>query len=325
MSNLLATINKAKAELAIASSLASILEIRDKAEAIRVYAKAASDSLEVQNKAAEIKLRAERRAGELLKEMDNAKTGRKKLGNKMLPNPDGVDEEKKPDTATLNELGITKMQSSRWQKESEVAEEKFEEYVEECQQQQKEVTQSGLLAIAGAGHVSASTGENEWYTPIRYLDAARLAMGDIDLDPATCESAQANVKAKGIYTIDDDGLEKPWRGRVWLNPPYSKDLCSRFIEKLRVEILNGNCLQACVLVNNATETQWGQVLLGISDAVCFPSGRIQFLSKDGKKANSPLQGQMICYVGGNPSSFVEAFEHIGVVLRSTTGGDENGR
>lgn len=313
MSNLLATINKAKTELAKASSLTEVLEIRDKAEAIRVYAKAASDSLEAQNKAAEIKLRAERRAGELLAAME-----KRDGGHAMKARSQDATEV----PPSLDDLGINKTQSSRWQKEAEVPEDKFEEYVNECQEQKKEVTQSGLLAIAGAGHVSASTGENEWYTPERFVDAARSAMGGIDLDPATCETAQANIKAKKIYTIEDDGLEKPWVGRVWLNPPYSKDLCSRFIEKLRAEMLNGNCLQACVLVNNATETQWGQVLLGISSAVCFPSGRIQFLSKDGKKANSPLQGQMICYIGKNAWSFAEAFEHIGVVLMSVAGDEQ---
>jgi phage N-6-adenine-methyltransferase len=305
MSNLLITLDTAKQALSQASSLTDVLDIRDKAEAVRIYAKAASQSLALQNKAAEIKLRAERRAGQLLKEMEKnkgasaAKT-RSQVGTASPP--------------SLLEIGITKNQSSRWQKESEVSEEKFEQFVAECNEQEKEVTQSGLLSIAGAGHVSAASGENEWYTPERYIDAARRAMGGIDVDPASCEAANLNVSAKVFYSIEDDGLEQSWIGRIWMNPPYSKDLCGRFIEKLRGEVLNGNCQQACVLVNNATETQWGQVLLGISSAVCFPSGRIQFIDKTGKKANSPLQGQMICYIGTDVFNFAEAFQHIGVVV-----------
>ena len=305
MSNLLIKLDAAKQSLMQASSITEVLDIRDKAEAVRVYAKASSQSLALQNKAAEIKLRAERRAGQLLKEMEKKPPG---------PEPKDRSHHATDLPPSLSDIGITKSQSSRWQKESEVSEEKFEQFVAECNDQEKEVTQSGLLSLAGAGHVSAATGENEWYTPERYIDAARRAMGGIDTDPASCETANANVLAKVFYSIDDDGLSQDWHGRIWMNPPYSKDLCGKFIEKLRVEVLNGNCKQACVLVNNATETHWGQVLLGISSAVCFPSGRIQFIDKTGKKANSPLQGQMICYVGSKVLSFAEAFQHIGIVL-----------
>ena len=29
-----------------------------------------------------------------------------------------------------------------------------------------------------------------------------------------------------------DGLQLPWHGRVWMNPPYSKDLLAPFVDKL---------------------------------------------------------------------------------------------
>lgn len=91
---------------------------------LRQYAKQAGESLENQNMIAEIKLRAERRAGELIKEMPKA-TGA--MGN---PNGQGApivrshDETAQP--PTLNDLGITKSQSSRWQSIASVPEEVFE-------------------------------------------------------------------------------------------------------------------------------------------------------------------------------------------------------
>ena len=60
---------------------------------------------------------------------------------------------------------------------------------------------------------------------------------------------------------------------LWLNPPYSRDLISKFAEKL----VDSDFSQAIVLVNNATETEWFQLLSRVSSAVCFHSGRIRFL------------------------------------------------
>lgn len=312
MSTSLSNISAAKMALAKASTLQDVLEIRDKAEAIRVYVKAAAESLETQNAAAEIKLRAERKAGEMLAAMEKNEGGRPgKTGDTMSP-------------VKIDSLGITKKQSSRWQKEAGVDEAKFESYVAECREEKKELTQSGLLSLAGAGHVSSATGENEWYTPNRFIEAARQAMGSIELDPASCQEANVAVKAKRFYCIADDGLSKRWKGNVWLNPPYSKDLCFKFITKLIEERDAGRVTQAIVLVNNATETVWGQMLLKASSAICLPAGRISFVSKDGKTANSPLQGQMFCYMGDSDSMFFEAFAGIGVCLHGQAAADRIG-
>ena len=103
-----------------------------------------------------------------------------------------------------------------------------------------------------------------------------------------------------------------------MNPPYSKDLCSLFINKLIDEIDYGRVKQACVLVNNATETGWCQRLLEISEAVCFVAGRIRFIDKSGKPANSPLQGQLIAYYGSDADLFVSTFARVGVSFVSTS-------
>lgn len=313
MSTSLSNISAAKMALAKASTLQDVLEIRDKAEAIRVYVKAAAESLDTQNAAAEIKLRAERKAGEMLAAMEKAKNNQytKVQGDTMSP-------------SKLESFGITKKQSSRWQKESSVSDDKFEAWIAECHEDKKEVTQSGLLSLAGAGHVSSATGENEWYTPSRFIEAARQAMGSIELDPASCQEANVAVKAKRFYCIADDGLSKRWKGNVWLNPPYSKDLCFKFITKLIEERDSGRVTQAIVLVNNATETVWGQMLLKASSAICLPAGRISFVSKDGKTANSPLQGQMFCYMGDFYDMFFEAFAGIGVCLHGQAAADRIG-
>lgn len=60
--------DQARQALMEAKTVDEVKEIRDKAEALRLYLRQQGASLEMQNHCAEIKLRAERRAGDLLKE-----------------------------------------------------------------------------------------------------------------------------------------------------------------------------------------------------------------------------------------------------------------
>jgi ParB family chromosome partitioning protein len=295
----LAKISEARRALASAQSLEDVLCILDQAKALEACLKIVGESLEAANDASEVKLRAERKAGLMLAAMDNAKTGPNELGNSVLPN-------------SLDDLGINKMQSSRWQREAAVDDETFENYLASCRQGRREITQAGLLNIAKGCHVSANSGENEWYTPPEFIEAARDVMGSIDLDPASCETAQANVKAKRFYTIDDDGLAKKWSGNVWLNPPYSKEVIGQFATKIVAE--SGRIQQAIVLVNNATDTAWFHELASVASAVCFLRGRVKFLDQTGKPANTPVQGQAVLYVGPNVEHFRSRFSTFGLVV-----------
>lgn len=157
-------------------------------------------------------------------------------------------------------------------------------------------------------HVSFNSGNNEWYTPKEYIEAAYKTMGVINLDPASNEIANKVVKAEKYYTADENGLEKAWNGNIWLNPPYSSDLIGKFADKLLSE--RKNYTQAIVLVNNATETEWFNKIVSISSAVCFPKGRVKFYTPDGK-TGQPLQGQAVLYIGDNPNEFINAFAGFG--------------
>jgi len=298
-STTLQNIGKAHAALAKATSLKDILEIRDQAEAVRVYIKAAKQCHLTANAATEIKLRAERKAGELLAAREKAKNQHKKSAATTMVAAE-----------TLADLGVSHNQASRWQQEAGVPEETFQQYIDESNEKETEITQSGLLKLSGKCHVSNNSGENEWYTPPRYIEAARMAMGGIDLDPASCDVAQANVKAGVFYTQDLDGLSKRWFGNVWLNPPYSKDLIGKFANK----ICELEFSQACILVNNATDSRWFQQIAKASDCICLVHGRIKFLNKENEPMQSPLQGQAIIYIGSNRDQFKNCFKDIGLVL-----------
>jgi len=188
---------------------------------------------------------------------------------------------------------------------------------EDLRLQVLEEIQSGLApqkAIAKAKpHVSHNSGDNEWYTPAPFIKAAREAMGGIDVDPASCPLANETVEAAKYYTAEDDGLTRPWVGRVWLNPPYAQPLIRQFCEGLVKRYQEGEVRAACVLVNNGTETAWGQALLSHAAAVCFPKSRIKFYSPEGAKS-SPLQGQLVAYFGDDAERFAKAFAELGEVL-----------
>ena len=56
---------------------------------------------------------------------------------------------------------------------------------------------------------------NDWLTPPKIIEA----LGRFDLDPCAPIGRKWPM-AKEHYTIVDNGLLKPWHGRVWCNPPY---------------------------------------------------------------------------------------------------------
>ncbi len=159
-------------------------------------------------------------------------------------------------------------------------------------------------------HVIHNSGNNEWYTPLEYIEAARAVMGGIDLDPASTAEANKIVKATRFYDVEDDGLQHPWAGRVWLNPPYSSDLIGRFCDRLATHVASGAVPEAIVLVNNATETSWFNALISCASAIVFPRGRVKFWGPHGQ-TGAPLQGQALIYCGPSPATFLEVFACFG--------------
>lgn len=138
--------DEARRALAKATAIDEVKDIRDKAEALRAYVRQQGESLEMQNQCAEIKLRAERRAGELLRETEKAKGSRGQLsgrnssgGSTVLP-----PESKAP---TLKEIGITKTQSSRWQQAASLPEETFEQHIAEKKAKKEELTSAGVRRL----------------------------------------------------------------------------------------------------------------------------------------------------------------------------------
>ncbi len=153
----------------------------------------------------------------------------------------------------------------------------------------------------------------EWWTPQDILEIARQVLGNFDLDPASCDEANELVKATRYFTKEENGLLHPWRGNVWMNPPYGK-LASKFVEKLLMEHYKGNVKHAIILLNsNSCETKWFQPLW--SHTLCFYRGRIKFQSPD-ILTPSPTHGAVLVYVGkGKGKKFLRDFREVGNVVK----------
>ena len=147
----------------------------------------------------------------------------------------------------------------------------------------------------------------DWHTPFEYIEAARIVLGGIDLDPASSELANQTVKATEYFTTDDNGLNHEWHGRIWLNPPFASGLIERFVDKLLASTFEA----AIILVDNATETRWFRKLADNSSAIVFTTGRINFFKGGTHEAGSPTRGQTFFYFGSAPDKFFATFQQFG--------------
>jgi hypothetical protein len=155
------------------------------------------------------------------------------------------------------------------------------------------------------------SGDNEWYTPAQYIDAARATLGGIDLDPASCEAAQKIVQAGKWYDEESNGLEYPWAGRIWLNPPFKYP--APFIDRLIEACASG--ATGILLTNNNTDTKWWHRAAAACTAICFTAGRISFYNVAGE-SSSPTNGQNFFYFGNDLDVFAGEFGRYGYVMKA---------
>src|ERR1051325_9323577 len=113
---------------------------------------------------------------------------------------------------------------------------------------------------------------DEWYTPKYIIDA----LGPFDLDP--CSPTNRPFDTARIHlTIEENGLLRGWKGRIWLNPPYSNS--TPFMERLSK---HGNGI---ALIPARVETEmFHKYVWNCADSVLFPIGRIHFITSNVNKS-----------------------------------------
>ncbi len=120
-------------------------------------------------------------------------------------------------------------------------------------------------------------------TPPETMEMIRERWGPFDLDPC-CEVRTA--KAPNFFTKEDDGLSKPWFGRVFMNPPYGDKNLYAWMKKAYNEARVERRAKVVCLVPAQTGSVWFQTwaLLGVSH---FLPGKVYFLL-DGNKIGAPF-------------------------------------
>jgi hypothetical protein len=144
--------------------------------------------------------------------------------------------------------------------------------------------------------------------------------GHIDLDPASNPVSNQIVKAKKYYTIDDDGFNRAWYGKVFLNPPYGqKNLkknnygASAWFDKIWDEYTNGDVSQAIIIGRGDSE--------GIKNLMRYSifceCERVHFY-KVGKPddVSIPVPGTKIFYLGYERELFADVFREYGIILKA---------
>jgi phage N-6-adenine-methyltransferase len=125
---------------------------------------------------------------------------------------------------------------------------------------------------------------DKWATPPQVVETLASEFGPFDLDPC-CEEHTA--KAPTFYT--EGGLERPWFGRIFLNPPYSNP--RPWLDRAIQAKADGHTVVA--VLPACTDTRWfHEAVLGHAE-IRFLRGRIKWLGWSGTPIGSPKSPTII--------------------------------
>lgn len=189
----------ARNALAEAHRVDEVKDIRDKAEAMAAYARQAKDS-DLIKYATEIKVRAERRAGQMLRE--SAERGERATKESGI-NQHRVSNDATP---TLTDIGITRDQSSRWQALAAMPDEHFETAVETAKETAGEVTTAHMLRAARGYRPKQTKTAKKAIERLKHAPNSALAAWARQVLDAVREGASFTPDEKEVLTELRDAL-----------------------------------------------------------------------------------------------------------------------
>jgi hypothetical protein len=126
------------------------------------------------------------------------------------------------------------------------------------------------------GHHSPSPDSEIWLTPPSIIDT----LGPFDLDPCAAPEPRPWPTARWHIALPHDGLEMPWVGRVWLNPPYSTTAIKKWMPRM-AEHGNGTAL---IFARTETDSFFRYVWEAATAVLFLRSPRLHFHYRDGARA-----------------------------------------
>lgn len=130
---------------------------------------------------------------------------------------------------------------------------------------------------------------HDWETPPELFAELERTYGPFTLDPA---ATHQTAKAPAYFTPEEDGLAQPWSGRVFLNPPYGREIgkwvAKAARERERAEII-------VILIPARTDTRWWHDYIQDKAEVTFLRGRVRFLLDGQRLASAPFPSAVVVY------------------------------
>jgi phage N-6-adenine-methyltransferase len=124
-------------------------------------------------------------------------------------------------------------------------------------------------------HAGNASTHHAWETPAGLLAALRSVFGRFDLDPCASRKSRTRVPARVHLMPEDDGLSVPWRGTVFVNPPYGRTL-PRWVAKARREVEAAHARAVVALLPARPDTAYWHADVAGKAVVYFLRGRLRF-------------------------------------------------
>lgn len=102
-----------------------------------------------------------------------------------------------------------------------------------------------------------------------------------------------NAKCENFYTPEQDGLMQPWKGIIWCNPPYGREIGS-WVRRAMLSSIGDSVV--VMLLPARTDTRWfhDYIYKRKRVEIRFLRGRLKF---GNSKTNAPFPS-MICVFRG---------------------------
>lgn len=130
---------------------------------------------------------------------------------------------------------------------------------------------------------------DRWLTPLALIEK----LGAFDLDPA---GAPGHPTANEVWTPEEigDGLSLPWSGRVWLNPPYGREM------RAWVEHLAQHGDGVAIIPARTDTALFQECVFGVASAINFMKGRVRFETPTGQVTDpAAFPTCLVAYGAGN--------------------------